>query len=1189
MNRTQRWMIAGLTAVVLLVAAALALTLRVRLPAADPPPTVAASVAVPRPFNPPPPPADRRVIRFESSATAAERAAYLAAIGATVRDEIAALDAVVVDLPGDAPPALDPAPRVAAAEPDYYAAALNIPDDPLYADQWALPVIGAPEAWAALPAAAAPVTVAVIDSGICADHPDLAGRILPGHDFVERDATPQDAFGHGCAVAGIIAANAGDGWGMAGAAPGVQILPLRVLDATGIGLYSDLAAAIVYAVDAGADLINLSAGGLYDSATLAAAVDYAVAAGVPVIAAAGNTGGGARFPARYPPVIAVGASDPANRAAAFSSAEVDVWGPGVDILSLTPDGGHSRFSGTSFAAPHVAAVAALEQALGGSLRLGGIVRASAAGDLIALEGAPVPDAAGAARARFIVDLALPTQPEADLSGAALTAQRETIAGAQAALLTALAAEGVTVHAQTIFVTVPGLAVEIDAADADRLRSAPGVLAITPDLPRPTLTASANVVIQAPQAWAAGFNGAGQAVAVLDTGVAFNHPALSGRRLDEACFSTASSFYGSTSACPNNQSTQYGAGASMPRSCVGCDHGTHVAGIAAGNGAGRGGSHESFRGAAPGAGLSGINIFSIFNSATWCGAAMPCTLSFDSDQIRGMEHIYNLRGTYAIASVNLSLGSSNIYSTPTACANDFSASYKNVIANLRAAQIAVIAASGNAGQTGGISGPACLPDVISVGATWDSDTVASFSNSASYLDLLAPGVNITSTLPGSGYGGMGGTSMSTPYVAGAWAVLRGAYPGYSVAQILDLLRSTGRPITDTRNGVTKPRINLFGALQSASGTVRFSAPSSAAAEDDSVYAVAVELHITEGQISMPSPLTVTVSYGGTAARGADYTAPDTLTFTRAGGFPIGTYAASLPVTVLRDAIIDADETIIITLTGTSNARATLTAPLTHTVSITDTNVQATGTLGFETGGADVPEHVGIYEAAVLLRVVDGPPNIGTTRFDVPLTTGGTAQAGVDYSAPAFVIFEHAPDFGAGVYRAVVPVTIIDRPGFHGPRTLTLTLQAPGVSFITLGGGTTHTLTLFDVMGETFTENQLYAALERQIQTNPAITYLRFALPDVDGGSLLLTLRGADGVVGVARVSMAVGDGLISSQITSLTVNGATPPAGFTAAIERELPLLLAAAVHDLFSGAMGPQYRLLEILPGGASLRAVFVE
>jgi len=102
------------------------------------------------------------------------------------------------------------------------------------------------------------VVVAVVDSGICADHPDLAGHVVAGWDFVDDDATPQDELGHGCSVAGVIAADVDNGLGIAGVAPNARIMPLRVLNAQGVGRYSDVAAAIVYAADHGARIVNLT-------------------------------------------------------------------------------------------------------------------------------------------------------------------------------------------------------------------------------------------------------------------------------------------------------------------------------------------------------------------------------------------------------------------------------------------------------------------------------------------------------------------------------------------------------------------------------------------------------------------------------------------------------------------------------------------------------------------------------------------------------------------------------------------------------------------------------------------------------------------------------------------------------------------------------------------------------------------
>src|SRR5690606_13443084 len=122
-----------------------------------------------------------------------------------------------------------------------------------------------------------PITVAVIDTGVCMNHEDLVGRVLDtGYDFVDDDNDPDDVFGHGCSVAGIIAANIDNGIGIAGFAPNSSILPVRVLGPNGSGSMADVAKGIVYAADNGADIINLSLGSFVGSQTEKDAVDYAV-------------------------------------------------------------------------------------------------------------------------------------------------------------------------------------------------------------------------------------------------------------------------------------------------------------------------------------------------------------------------------------------------------------------------------------------------------------------------------------------------------------------------------------------------------------------------------------------------------------------------------------------------------------------------------------------------------------------------------------------------------------------------------------------------------------------------------------------------------------------------------------------------------------------------------------------------
>ncbi|KXK23294.1 MAG: peptidase S8/S53 subtilisin kexin sedolisin, partial [Chloroflexi bacterium OLB15] len=332
------------------------------------PPVVIINSSAPEVVQPPAPAVENVVvIAFESDSSAEERAAYIESINGEVESSIEALNTVVVSVPDTVTAqALSAAPIVAQTEPDYFATVLTAPDDPLYSQQWALQAIGAESAWGELPADAQQITVAVIDTGICADHAELQGRILAGYDFVDDDAVPQDEYGHGCAVAGIIAAQANNAQGIAGLAPNAQILPLRVLNGAGYGSYSDIAEAIIYAVDQGAQVINLSLGGVNPSSLLEDAVSYAMAHGRQVVAAAGNNFGGAvMYPAAYAPVISVGSVDQNLQHSSFNPAGVlDVYAPGRDISSLAINGAYTSLTGTSLAAPHVSAAIAISMALG---------------------------------------------------------------------------------------------------------------------------------------------------------------------------------------------------------------------------------------------------------------------------------------------------------------------------------------------------------------------------------------------------------------------------------------------------------------------------------------------------------------------------------------------------------------------------------------------------------------------------------------------------------------------------------------------------------------------------------------------------------------------------------------------------------------------------------------------------------
>lgn len=250
--------------------------------------------------------------------------------------------------------------------------------DPLRGEQWNLDAINADAAHHISIGTGA--TVAVLDSGVQASHPDLAGRLMAGRDFVDGDLIPEDQHGHGTNVAGIIAARNDNGIGIRGAAPGARVLPIRVLDAQNRGNSSVLIAGIKAAVDAGAAVINLSlnpaqavVAQLAGSDPLVQAIDAASRAGVVVVAAAGNDG----VPLCNQPILAtkilcVGAINRAQQRSSYSNyaVRVDIVAPGGErqpeeaITSAQLGGGYSAMAGTSQATPHVAAAAALLISLG---------------------------------------------------------------------------------------------------------------------------------------------------------------------------------------------------------------------------------------------------------------------------------------------------------------------------------------------------------------------------------------------------------------------------------------------------------------------------------------------------------------------------------------------------------------------------------------------------------------------------------------------------------------------------------------------------------------------------------------------------------------------------------------------------------------------------------------------------------
>ncbi len=261
---------------------------------------------------------------------------------------------------------VDPgAPRVLSVQGDESVHALGYPEnDPLRWQQWALDKVSFEPAW--LVTRGQGVIVAIIDTGVEADHQDLAGSVLPGVDFVHPGGDGRtDPNGHGTHVAGIIAAHANNGLGIAGAAPGVRILPVRVLDQNGAGVASNVAKGIIWATDHGARVVNVSLGG-GPAPGVEQAIQYANSRGAVVVAAAGNnaqTGDAPVYPAAYPEAIAVTAVDSnlGHPDFANTGSYIDVAAPGVGIVSAwgSDSSAYASATGTSMATPFAAAEAAL--------------------------------------------------------------------------------------------------------------------------------------------------------------------------------------------------------------------------------------------------------------------------------------------------------------------------------------------------------------------------------------------------------------------------------------------------------------------------------------------------------------------------------------------------------------------------------------------------------------------------------------------------------------------------------------------------------------------------------------------------------------------------------------------------------------------------------------------------------------
>jgi subtilisin family serine protease len=332
-------------------------------------------------------------VRFADGAGADTRSKARAAVNARLErrlpvGEMQLLSLQLGETAADAAARIDRQPGVEYAEPNWTRHALATVDDPYFPYEWGLENSGqaingiagtpdadidAPEAWDVTTGDPS-MTVAVVDTGIDATHPDLSSKIASGWDFVDNDADPTDMNGHGTHVSGTIAAAGNDQNGVAGVAYGSRIMPLRVLDANGQGNVADVIAGYSYAADHGIRVVNASLGS--GTSSLAERDAIASAPNTLFVVAAGNGGTDGvgddvdqtpDYPCAYPldNIVCVGATDSADQLASFSNfgtVGVDIAAPGVDIASdwaQALGGSYAWLDGTSMATPHVSGTAAL--------------------------------------------------------------------------------------------------------------------------------------------------------------------------------------------------------------------------------------------------------------------------------------------------------------------------------------------------------------------------------------------------------------------------------------------------------------------------------------------------------------------------------------------------------------------------------------------------------------------------------------------------------------------------------------------------------------------------------------------------------------------------------------------------------------------------------------------------------------
>lgn len=393
-------------------------------------------------------------------------------------------------------------------------------------------------------------------------------------------------------------------------------------------------------------------------------------------------------------------------------------------------------------------------------------------------------------------------------------QRAAVRAMQRQMITALSEHDLVIGQS--YSSLPFIGVALDRERLGALMALPQVDGIYPvyierkaQAPEGAQVASSVPSIDIADAWARGYEGESFTVAVIDGGFDTDHAMISDKVVGEACFSaTFTDEFGveTLSQCPGQVTPQIGLGAASncPAGTERCDHGTHVASVAVGN-------DGSAFGVARAAQLMPIDVFSSVDDEDACGPdPSPCELTDSLAVLDALNYVNENVELYNIAAVNLSLGAG---ANTGPCDDDVR---ESVIEMLREKGVATVAAAGNAGLNGAINAPACISSAIAVGATNDASAVAPFSNFASFMDVMAPGVDVAAAQAGGGLVESSGTSVATPHVAGAFAVIRSAFPDSTVDEILDAITESGVDVSRIGQNFSLPRLQVNQAILALQG-------------------------------------------------------------------------------------------------------------------------------------------------------------------------------------------------------------------------------------------------------------------------------------------------------------------------------------------------------------------------------------